>query len=60
MPTYQYRCTTCMHEFEMFQKIIDDPLKFCPACQTEALKKIITQGNFVLKGEKWFKNSGAY
>jgi len=49
-----------MHEFEMFQKIIDDPLKFCPACQTEALKKIITQGNFVLKGEKWFKNSGAY
>jgi putative FmdB family regulatory protein len=30
MPTYQYLCTKCEHEFEKFQPITDKPLTVCP------------------------------
>src|SRR6266851_4330019 len=29
MPTYGYRCSNCGHEFEIQQKITDQPLKPC-------------------------------
>ena len=32
MPTYDYRCTECAHEFEAFQQISTDPLSTCPEC----------------------------
>lgn len=61
MPTYTYRCTDeeCNHQFEAIQRITDEPLTFCPQCDEET-KRIITSGNFILKGEKWHKNSGSY
>jgi putative FmdB family regulatory protein len=35
----------------------DDPLKECPECKKEALKKIIkSTGGFQLKGSGWFKD----
>ena len=39
MPTYDYRCTACSHELEMMQKMTEDPLKICPNCHKESLKR---------------------
>ena len=62
MPIYEYICTACEHELEAFQKMADDPLKFCPECGDETLKKKISAAAFVLKGTGWyetdFKNNG--
>ena len=30
MPTYEYVCSKCDHEFEIFQSIKDKPLTTCP------------------------------
>ena len=30
MPTYEYVCSKCGHEFEKFQPIADEALKTCP------------------------------
>jgi len=30
MPTYEYMCEKCGHAFEMFQSMLDKPLKTCP------------------------------
>lgn len=59
MPTYAYRCQECGHEFETIQKISEDPLKECPECKKESLKKLINaSGGFQLKGKGWFNNGG--
>jgi putative FmdB family regulatory protein len=31
MPTYEYTCDKCGHEFELFRSISAPPLKHCPA-----------------------------
>lgn len=56
MPTYNYRCDSCGHEFEVVQKISESPLSHCPDCQAETLRKVISNGNFQLKGKGWFKD----
>ncbi len=30
MPTYEYACATCGHQFEIFQPITEKPLTVCP------------------------------
>jgi putative FmdB family regulatory protein len=30
MPTYEYDCEKCGHQFDFFQSIKDEPLKTCP------------------------------
>jgi putative FmdB family regulatory protein len=30
MPTYEYICAKCGHQFEKFQSISEDPLEVCP------------------------------
>lgn len=32
MPTYEYRCISCEHQFERFQRMSDDPVKECEIC----------------------------
>ena len=53
MPVYEYQCTKCKKEFEVLQKITDEPLSECSACGGE-LKKLITNTSFVLKGSGWY------
>lgn len=55
MPTYDYRCAACEHEFELFQSMKDKPKRKCPSCGKNALKRLIGAGAGVL-----FKGSGFY
>lgn len=55
MPTYDYKCESCQHTFEVFQSIKDEPLKKCPNCGKDKLKKLITGGAGLI-----FKGSGFY
>lgn len=41
MPTYEYQCDKCSHNFDKVQSFKDKPLKKCPACKKLALKKVI-------------------
>ncbi|MCB1685868.1 MAG: zinc ribbon domain-containing protein [Pseudomonadales bacterium] len=55
MPIYEYRCGDCGHEFETIQKISEEPLTRCPACEHESLKKKVSRAAFRLKGAGWYE-----
>lgn len=55
MPTYDYECKNCGHQFEYFQSMAEDPLTTCPDCQTDSLRRLIGGGMGVI-----FKGSGFY
>ena len=55
MPTYDYRCKACGHEFELFQSMKDSPQRKCPACKRATLERLIGTGAAIL-----FKGSGFY
>ena len=58
MPTYEYVCRVCNHEFETEQSIKEQPLLECPQCRVCALKRVInSNGGFILKGGGWYKDS---
>jgi putative FmdB family regulatory protein len=52
---YGYKCTNkkCEHEFEEIQNIKEKPLKKCPKCKKNTLKRLIGNTSFVLKGGGW-------
>jgi putative FmdB family regulatory protein len=54
MPTYTYRCEQCAHQFDVVQRMSEDPLRDCPACQAAALVKQIQAVGFALKGTGWY------
>jgi putative FmdB family regulatory protein len=55
MPTYEYACDSCGHEFEQSQSITARPLKKCPICGKRSLQRLIGAGGGVI-----FKGSGFY
>lgn len=54
MPTYQYACTACGHEFELFQAFSDDPISECPVCKGE-VRKVYSNVGVVFKGGGFYK-----
>ena len=58
MPIYEYRCTHCKKNFEIFQKITEKPKKRCGVCNGK-LEKIVSQSSFLLKGTGWYKTDYA-
>lgn len=52
MPSYDYRCTACGHEFEADQRITDDPLTDCPSCGGH-IERQIGPCMFLLRGSGW-------
>ncbi len=56
MPIYEYACEKCEREFEVEQRITDDPLKTCPSCRSRRIKRLISQTSFVLKGGGWYSD----
>ena len=55
MPIYEYRCDSCGHELDALQKLSDEPLKDCPACDADALRRLISAPSFRLKGDGWYE-----
>ena len=55
MPIYEYRCDACGHYLDALQKIADDPLRDCPACEQSALRRLVSAPNFRLKGKGWYE-----
>ena len=54
MPTYQYACTKCEHEFEVVQSFSDAALSKCPECGGEVRKKFGAVG-VVFKGSGFYR-----
>ena len=54
MPTYEYECKSCGHNFEAFQSMSDAPFSDCPECGKE-IRRLINGGSGVI-----FKGSGFY
>src|SRR5947209_357393 len=55
MPTYDYSCDACGHRFEELQSFSEAPLKKCPQCKKNKLRRLIGTGAAIL-----FKGSGFY
>ena len=55
MPTYDYVCEACDHQFELFQSIKDSPKRKCPECDRAKLRRLIGPGAAIV-----FKGSGFY
>ncbi len=53
MPTYEYRCPEG-HEFELFQRMSDDPVATCPECGKPAQRRISGGGGLLFKGEGFY------
>ena len=54
MPLYDFKCDECEHVFEVTQKHID-PSPKCEECGEPTIR-IISNTNFVLKGDGWYKD----
>src|SRR6185369_12107000 len=55
MPTYDYACDACKHEFEQFESITAEPQKKCPKCKKNKLRRLFGAGGGLI-----FKGSGFY
>lgn len=55
MPTYEYVCQACSHEFELFQQMSDAVKRKCPQCGKLKLQRLIGIGSGVI-----FKGGGFY
>lgn len=55
MPTYEYQCDACEHNFDEFQAMSDKPLKKCPKCGKQKLRRVFGAGAAII-----FKGSGFY
>ena len=53
MPIYEYACEKCELEFEVDQRITEDPVKTCPECRSRRVKRLISKTSFLLKGGGW-------
>ncbi len=55
MPIYEYECSNCKFYVEALQKISEAPLKQCPSCKKQTLKKLVSAPVFRLKGGGWYE-----
>tara|TARA_B100000886_G_C20409592_1_gene486396 strand:- start:1072 stop:1335 length:264 start_codon:yes stop_codon:yes gene_type:complete len=55
MPTYDYICNDCEKMYEYFQSMSDAPIKECPECKKNTLRRVISGGTGLI-----FKGSGYY
>jgi putative FmdB family regulatory protein len=54
MPIYTYRCENCGVQFERHQSFTDEPMKRCPECNKNSLRKVFTPAGIVFKGSGWY------
>ena len=53
MPTYEYRCPKG-HEFELFQRMSDEPRTACPECGKIAERLLSGGAGLIFKGEGFY------
>ncbi len=62
MPIYEYQCSVCHHQFDVLQKLNEEPVKKCPECLKNTAIRLVSAAGFQLKGSGWyatdFKNKG--
>ena len=54
MPTYGYRCPKCTLEFDVWQRMTDEPEAECPTCGTAA-RRLFFPAGIVFKGAGFYK-----
>lgn len=54
MPTYHYRCPSCGHDFERFEKINAKARPKCPQCGTRAERQISGGAGLLFKGSGFY------
>lgn len=55
MPFYEYECTNCKFYVEALQKISSPPLRKCPSCKKQTMKRLVSAPVFRLKGGGWYE-----
>ncbi|MGB0776110.1 MAG: FmdB family zinc ribbon protein, partial [Akkermansiaceae bacterium] len=57
MPNYDYRCQTCGHVFEVFQRMNDAKLEDCPQddCQGKVKRLLGTGAGVIFKGSGFYQ-----
>jgi putative FmdB family regulatory protein len=58
VPTYEYRCVSCEHQFERFQRMSDDPVKECEVCG-EPVKRLLFPVAIHFKGKGFYSTDYA-
>jgi putative FmdB family regulatory protein len=53
VPIYEYECLSCGKNFEIIQKITEEPISTCPSCAGK-VRKLISNCSFQLKGTGWY------
>lgn len=54
MPIYEYQCAGCNHQFDVIQKMNDEPIKTCPKCAEDKAIRLVSAAGFQLKGSGWY------
>ena len=54
MPIYEYQCSSCHHQFDVIQKMNDEPVKQCPQCSQDKAVRLVSAPGFQLKGTGWY------
>jgi putative FmdB family regulatory protein len=55
MPFYEYQCAACRAHHEELQKVTDGPLRKCPSCGKNTLRRLVSAPVFRLKGGGWYE-----
>jgi putative FmdB family regulatory protein len=58
LPTYEYRCVSCEHQFERFQRMSDEPVKECEVCG-EPVKRLLFPVAIHFKGNGFYSTDYA-
>ena len=53
MPTYGYRCESCQQEFDVWQRMTDEPGAPCPKCGGKGKRQFFPAG-LVFKGSGFY------
>lgn len=54
MPTYDYRCEHCGHEFSKIQSFTEGAAETCPSCGKRPTR-LMSLPSIVFKGSGWYK-----
>jgi putative FmdB family regulatory protein len=54
VPTYGYRCQLCGHEYDVWQRMSDEPGAVCPSCGGEG-RRLFFPAGIVFKGSGFYK-----